>query len=304
MYRSLVKPFRVMRALPILVAINSGVVYAAEPTLATIAKTGKVRIAYRESSVPFSYVSAEGKPIGYTIDLCEKVVASLRTSLKLPKLEVQWLPVAAAERIPTIKGEKADLECGNTTNTPARRADVAFAVPTFIAGIRIMSESAKPIGDMKLLSGRSVVVSHGTTAATLVENASKQPGANIKIVNEKGNAEAMKALEEKRADAWVTDDTILYAHRGATKTPTDWSVSQRRFTVEPLAIMFRKDDPEFAEVVNREVRRLMQSGEINAMYKKWFETPLPGKGFNMDLPINPLLKSFIDNPTSELPVNY
>jgi ABC-type amino acid transport substrate-binding protein len=300
----LFKTFFSVIALPIIATLAVGAASAAEPTLATIAKTGKIRIAYRESSVPFSYVGAEGKPIGYTIDLCEKVVASLRTTLKLPKLEVQWLPVSAPERIPAIKGEKADLECGNTTNTPARRADAAFAVPTFIAGIRIMSDNSNPVPDMKALSGRSVVVSPGTTAATLVEAASKQPGANIKIVNEKGNAEAMKALEEKRAEAWVTDDTILYAHRGAAKTPVQWSVSQRRFTVEPLAIMFRKDDPDFAEAVNREVRRLMQSSEIIAIYKKWFETALPGKGFNMDLPINPLLKSFIDNPTSELPVNY
>jgi ABC-type amino acid transport substrate-binding protein len=304
MFQNLPKPFRVVIVLPILAALSAGGAHAAEPTLTTIAKTGKLRVAYRESSVPFSYVGADGKPVGYTIDLCEKVVASLRTSLKMPKLEVQWLPVSAPERIPSIKGEKVDLECGNTTNTPARRADVAFAVPTFIAGIRIMSDSAKPITEMKLLSGRSVVVSPGTTAATLVENASKQPGANIKIVNEKGNAEAMKALEEKRAEAWVTDDTILYAHRGAAKTPNAWTVSQRRFTVEPLAIMFRKDDPEFADAVNREIRRLMQSGEIIPIYKKWFEAPLPGKGFSMDLPINPLLKSFIDNPTSELPVNY
>jgi glutamate/aspartate transport system substrate-binding protein len=285
-------------------AYGTGHVLAASQTVDKIKESGTIRIAYRESSVPFSYVGPNKAPIGYTIDLCEKVVASLRAALGLKSIDVQWLPVKASERIAVLTEGKADLECGNTTNTPDRRKSVAFAVPTFVAGIRIMGDKKLNLDKVGDLSGRTVAIAPGTTAAKLLEAQNKKYSAGIKVLEVKDHSDAMKALEAGQADAWVTDDIILYSFRAGAKDSVKWAVSRRSMTVEPLAIMFRKDDPVFADLVNKEVRRLMLSGEIQNVYKKWFMSPIPGPGINLDLPMGSLLRSFVEHPVGDMPMNY
>ncbi len=275
-----------------------------QPTLERITQTGAIRLAYRESSVPFSFLAANGKPVGFTIDLCEKVVGAVRTALKLPKLEIQWVAVSAPERLPSLKTGKADLECGNTTNTVSRRAEIAFAVPTFIAGIRILSPNSVNANDLGALDKKTVVASPGTTATALIEKQIKGYGSKITLLPEKDNAQSMAALVAGKAQAWVTDDVLLYAFRAGAAKPADWTVSTRRLTIEPLAIGMRKDDPEFAKVVNGEIRRIMLSGEFEPIYKKWFESKMPEKNINMELPISDLLRSFVRHPTADLPASF
>jgi glutamate/aspartate transport system substrate-binding protein len=286
------------------VAFGAEHALAASKTIDNIKKSGTIRLAYRESSVPFSYLGPNKAPTGYTIDLCEKVVASLRAPLGLKTIDVQWLPVQAPERIAALTAGKADLECGNTTNTPDRRKSVAFAVPTFVAGIRILGDKKLNLEKVGDLSGRTVVIAPGTTAAKLLAEQNEKYSTAIKFLQVKDNSDAMKALEAGQADAWVTDDIILYSFRAGAKDTAKWAVSKRSMTVEPLAIMFRKDDPEFADLVNKEVRRLMLSGEIHNIYKKWFMSPIPGPGFNLDLPMGPLLRAFVEHPVGDLPMNY
>jgi ABC-type amino acid transport substrate-binding protein len=276
----------------------------ASPTIENIKRTGTIRIAHRESSVPFSFIGPDNAAVGYSMDLCGKVVNQIRTSLGIKNLEVKYVPVKAPERIPALVEGKADLECGNTTNTPERRKSVSFSVPMFVAGIRVMSDKQLPVERLGDLAGKRVVVAPGTTAAKLVETQNKNYATNMKVVEVKDNADAMKALEGGQADAWVTDDIILHSFRASSKSAERWVVSRRSLTVEPLAIMMRKDDPAFADVVNKEIRRVMLSGEIQGIYKKWFESPVPGPGFNLNLPMGPLLRAFVENPSTELPVNF
>jgi ABC-type amino acid transport substrate-binding protein len=276
----------------------------AEVTLDRIKTTQTIRIGYREGSVPFSYEVSPGKPAGYTIELCERLVSSLRTALKLQKLDTQFVKLSASQRLPAMTNREVDLECGNTTNTPERRKSVAFSVPMFIAGIRIMSPTTKRVGDLTDLYGKRVVSLAATTSTTLVENQNKRYNAQIVFVPAKDHAESMKILAEGKADAWMTDDVILYANRAAQKAPQDWAVSRTVLTVEPLAVMFRKDEPEFAGLINREMKRIMTSGDIFPIYKKWFETPLPDKNINMAMPMSALMRTFVSFPTEELPPNF
>jgi glutamate/aspartate transport system substrate-binding protein len=265
-------------------------------TLKKIKDTGVITIAHREASIPFSYVDEQKRPLGYAIDICLKVVDAIKSELRLPRLEVKYLAISAAQRLPIIKEGKADLECGNTTNTPDRRKEVGFAIPYYIAGGRVMVRGATAPRDFAELSGRNIT----SNAKSTYEKFS----ARINFVAAKDNEEAFKLLNDGKADAWMTDDVILFVNRAQSAKPSDYSVSAKLLTVEPLAIMFRKGEADTEKVVNREIRRIMQSGEIHSIYKKWFQSAIPPKNIRLDLPMNTLLKSFVDAPTSELPANF
>jgi ABC-type amino acid transport substrate-binding protein len=273
-------------------------------TLKKIKDSGSITIAHREASVPFSYVDEQKRPLGYAIDICLKVVDAIKTELRMPRIEVKYLPISAAQRLPSIKEGKADLECGNTTNTPDRRKEVGFAIPYYIAGGRVMVKGPTPPRDFSELSGRRIVSNAKSTYERLITERNEKFSARITFVAAKDNEESFKLLNDGGADGWMTDDVILFVNRAQAAKPTDYSISAKLLTVEPLAIMFRKDDMQLAEVVNKEVRRIMQSGEIHGIYKKWFQSPIPPKNIKLDLPMNTLLKSFVDAPTSELPANF
>jgi ABC-type amino acid transport substrate-binding protein len=273
-------------------------------TLERIKQSGLITLAFRESSPPFSYIDTNKQPLGFSVELCKRVVESLRTELKLAKLEIKWLPVSAAERIPTIRDNKADIECGNTTNTPDRRKDVGFAIPMFIAGIAVMGPAKAPVADLNAMSGRKVAVPAGSTALKLLTAHNERYNTGITLISPKDNAEAMRLLEASQVDAWMTDDTILFSFRASAKDPNAWTVSGKRFSVEPLALMYRKEDAAFADKVNKEIRRLMLNGEFKTLYARWFTQTIPEKNINLNIEIGPMLRSFISHPTAELPVNY
>jgi glutamate/aspartate transport system substrate-binding protein len=273
-------------------------------TLKKVRESGSITLAHREASLPFSYVDDQKRPLGYALEICLKVVDAIKAELRMPRLEVRYLPVAAAQRISSIKEGKADMECGNTTNTPERRKDVAFTIPYYIAGGKAMVKGGPPPRDISDLSGRKVVSNAKSTYERLVSERNEKFNARVTFVPAKDNDDSFKLLNEGAADAWMTDDVILYVYRAQSSNPQQYAISTKFLTVEPLAIMFRKHDAAFAEVVNREVRRIMQSGEIHGIYKRWFQSPIPPKGIRLDLPMNSLLKSFVDAPTAELPANF
>jgi glutamate/aspartate transport system substrate-binding protein len=273
-------------------------------TIKKIRESGTIVLAHRESSVPFSYVNAQKEPMGYSLDLCAKIVEAVKRDLKLSKLKVTYLQVAAGERLAAIKDGKADIECGNTTNTPARRNDVDFAITTFVAGGRALGVKPFAPADITQFRGTSVAVAQNSTYEKLLKDQNDKYGAGIKVISMKDNAEAFAAVEAGKSQGWISDDTILYATRAQSSQPDRYAISERVLTIEPLALMLRKDDAAFKNLVNAEIRRLMSSGEFTVIYTKWFQSPIPPKSVNLNIPVSRLLKEFMTLPSESLPYGY
>jgi ABC-type amino acid transport substrate-binding protein len=273
-------------------------------TLTRIRQNGFVTIAHRESSVPFSYVNEQTKePIGFTVDICKKIVEAVRQELKLGKLDIKYVMVKPADRLSTIKAGKADLECGNTTNNPDRRKDVNFAIPHYIDGARLMSKGGA-MRDLSSVAGRKVVTIEKGTSEKMITEHNRRFSTRIEILTTKDHKESFERLDKGEADVWMIDGIILASARAQAAKPSDFFISQKLLTIEPLAIMYAKDDDAFGAVVDREIRRLMRGNEFQNIYRKWFQSPVPPKNINLDVQMNSLLKAFIESPTAEMPQNF
>jgi len=273
---------------------------AVAPTLQRVRDTGVITLAHRESSIPFSYLDGNKRPIGYAMDLCHKVVEALRRELKLPSLRVEYLPVSPAQRIPVIVEGKADLECGNTTNTAARRKQAAFTVTHFFAGGRLLVRSDAGIQRLADMRGKTIVANAGSTHAAFL-NKAKEKGVFAGTIVEAKDADAAFAeLNAKRADAYLHDDIVLYALRANSAEPKQWDIVGEFTTVEPLAVMLRRDDPEFKKFVDMTLGRAMVDGEVLPLYKKWFQGPIPPKGVTLGIPLSPLLREQFTFPSDKV----
>lgn len=270
------------------------------PTLQRIRDSGVITLAHRESSIPFSYLDGNKKPIGYAMDLCMKVVEALRRELKLPSLRVEFLPVAPAQRIPAIAEGKADLECGNTTNTAARRKQAAFTMTHFFAGGRLLVRSDSGIQRLADMRGKTIVANAGSTHASFLTKAKEKGVFAGTIVEAKDADAAFAELNAKRADAYLHDDIVLYALRANSAEPKQWDVVGEFTTVEPLAIMLRRNDPEFKKLVDMTIGRAMVDGEVLPLYKKWFQGPIPPKGVTLGIPLSPLLREQFTFPSDKV----
>lgn len=272
----------------------------AAPVLDRVAQSGVVSIGYRDSSPPFSYLDAERRPIGYSIDLCLRIVDALRQSLRRP-LEVRYVPVSSATRMDAVMRGEVDLECGTTTSTAERRQKVAFTVPTYIATTRLLVRSGSGIASIADLAGKTVVTTRGTTAEKLFREADTRRTLRARLVEAKDHAESFAVLQAGQADAFIMDDVLLYSLRAASGAPEKFEVTREALNIEPLAIMFARDDPEFKQLVDREVTRLIVSNEIHRIYRRWFESPIPPKGVNLGLAMSYLLRDSFKAPTDWLP---
>jgi ABC-type amino acid transport substrate-binding protein len=268
-------------------------------TVAELRRRGVIRLGHREAAVPFSYL-VEGRPRGYAIDLCLRLVEGLRKRLDLPNLQVQWVMLQAAERLPAVTSGRVDLECGNTTANAERRKTVAFTTPTFIAGAGVLVRStvagtAGAEATLRELKGRRIVVASGTTGEKIVRRANEAL-FGLELVTVKDNAEAFAALESDRADAWITDDVLLAAYRAQAKEPARYVLLAKRHTVEPLALMHRKGDAAFERAVDAEVSALFRSGQVEQLYQRWFQRPIPPREVNLELPPSRLLREIFRTP--------
>ena len=273
----------------------------ASSTLEKIAETGSIAIGYDVSS-PFSFTEASGKqPVGYTIDICLKVVEAIKRELRQPGLTVNFVQVPTADRIAALKAGKYDLECGSTPNTAEAREQVAFTIPTYIAGARILRSKGTPIEKLVDITGKTVVTTEGTNSERLIRDKKYQLSLQANLVLGKGHRESFALLESGRADAFIMDDIVLSALLAESKTPEKFTLSKELLSIEPLAIMMRRDDPSFKQVVDTEVTRIIVKGEISRIYKKWFESPIPPNQVNLKLPMNYLLWDFFRNPTDFVP---
>lgn len=283
-----------------LVVLTTGMASGQEltGTLKKIKDTGAITLGHRESSIPFSYYDDKQQVVGYAMDLCMKIVDAVKKDLKLQKLDVKLNPVTSATRIPLIANGTVDLECGSTTNNLDRQKQVAFTITHFVTANRFVSKAANKFKTLEDLKGKTIVSTSGTTNIKQVTelNASKNLGMNILAA--KDHAEAFLMVETDRASAFVMDDILLYSLVASAKNPKDYVISADALSVEPYGIMLPKDDPAFKKVVDDAMIGVFKSGEINKIYDKWFTSPIPPKGINLNLPMGAALKKVIANPTS------
>jgi glutamate/aspartate transport system substrate-binding protein len=268
----------------------------ANDTLGKIKSTGTVTMGVRESSGVLSYTLGDGKYTGYHVEICQRVLGDIQKQLGLAKLDIKYQPVTSQNRIPLVQNGTVDIECGSTTNNQARQRDVAFAVTTFIEEVRIAVKANSGINSIKDLNGRNVATTTGTTSVQTLRRHERAGGLDFKEVYGKDHADSFLLLESGRADAFVMDGSLLAGLIARSKNPSDFKIVGEVLSVEPIAIMFRKDDPAFKKAVDDSIIAMMKSGELAKIYDKWFMQPTPPNGVRMNMPMSDALKAAIANP--------
>jgi glutamate/aspartate transport system substrate-binding protein len=268
------------------------------PTLKKIKDNGTITIGHRDSSMPFSYYDDKQQVVGYSIDICMKVVDAIKAELKMPNLQVKLNPVTSATRIPLIANGTIDLECGSTTNNLDRQKQVGFTNTYFVTANRYVAKKSSNIKSIADLKGKTIVSTSGTTNLKWVneENVAKNMG--MSILTAKDHAEAFLMVETGRAAAFFMDDILLYSLVANSKAPADYAVGSEAYTVEPYGAMMTKDDPVFRKLVDDATAKLYKSPEMAALYDKWFLKPVPPKGIALNVPMSAELKKALANPTS------
>lgn len=265
-----------------------------------IRATGTVVLAHRESSVPFSYV-VDGKPVGYALDLCLKLVQAVGKALNLPQVSVKFLQVTPANRIAVIENNTADLECGSTTNNAERREKVAFTVPHYIAGARYLVRADSPLAVLRDFSGRKLVSTQSTTPLKAVTRANNEHMLRITLLEAPDHMRALDMVAAGEADGFVMDDVLLFGLIAGRPDAQAFKVVGKFLTIEPLAIMLSRNDPAFKQLVDDEMKRLIRSQEALSIYQRWFQSPIPPSNRSLNLPMNYLLKDFWKYPTDLVP---
>jgi glutamate/aspartate transport system substrate-binding protein len=267
-------------------------------TLKKIKETGTINIGYRDSSIPFSYLDDNQKPIGFAIDICYKIVDAVKRELKLDKLEVELNPLTSSSRIPLLANGTIDLECGSTTNNSDRLKQVAFAHTHFLTATRFVSKKSSNLGSIEDLKGKTVASTSGTTNIKQLTEANAARNLGINIVPAKEHAESFLMVETDRAVAAVMDDILLASFVAGSKDPDAYVISTDAFSKpEPYGIMLRRDDPAFKKVVDEATSSLYQSPEGQKLYDKWFTQKIPPKGLNLNVPMGAELKKAFARPS-------
>ena len=266
---------------------------ASAQTLKKVTDNNKITVAYREASIPFSYLIGQSKAVGFSVDLTDAIVDDVRKATKKPNLEVAFLPVTSQNRIPLLMNGSVDLECGSTTNNSTRGKDVAFAINHFYTGTRLLTKTNSGVQNYADLAGKTVASTTGTTNALVIRKYNADKNLDMKILLGKDHDDSLLLVEGDRALAFAMDDILLFGLRANSKNPSSLNVVGDSLQVEPYACMMRKDDPEFKAVVDGAITRLMKSGDFSKMYAKWFEAPIAPKGVNLNLPMSQQLKDNI-----------
>src|SRR5436189_1294168 len=266
-------------------------------TLKKIKETGAITLAHRESSVPFSYYDDKQQVVGYAMDLCYRIVDAVKAELKLAKLDAKLNPVTSATRIPLIANGTVDLECGSTTNNLERQKQVGFTITHFVTANRFVSKKSANLKTVDDLKGKTIVSTSGTTNIKQITEIGAQKNLGLNILAAKDHAEAFLMVETDRAAAFVMDDILLYSLVATSKAPGDYVISADPLSVEPYGIMLRRDDAAFKKVVDTAMVGIYKSGEINAIYEKWFLRPIPPKGINLNVPMGASFKKVVASPT-------
>jgi glutamate/aspartate transport system substrate-binding protein len=269
------------------------------PTLANIKNRHVVRLGYRESSPPFSFLDQANRPIGYSLELCEAVVDEIGVEVDDANLRIEYIKVTSDDRIPAVMQNKIDLECGSTTANAERAKQVAFSPLMFVAGTKLMVPKATSVSAVTDLKGRTVVVTKGTTNEQAMHNADKKFSLGLIIVTSPDHEQSYQMLVDGKADAFATDDILLYGLIARHKSQDKFRVTSDYLSYDPYGIMFRKGEPQLAAVVERAFRKLGSNHDLIPLYNKWFVSRLP-TGERLNVAISPQLeeafKSMDDSP--------
>lgn len=268
-------------------------------TLKKVKDTGTITVGHRESSVPFSYLDDKQQPVGYAMDLCMKIVDAVKTELKLPNLKVNLQPVTSSNRIPLLQNGTIDLECGSTTNSVVRQQQVAFGPTYFVVNVTAAVKRSSNINSLADLAGKTVSTTSGTTSVPLLKAYEKTKHADVKEIYGKDHAESFLLMADDRAQAFVMDDILLAGQIANSRNPGDFKIIQESLRQEPYSMMLRKDDPQFKALVDKTIGGVMKSGEIERIYFKWFQSPIPPKGININFPMTPAIREAFKNPNDK-----
>lgn len=262
----------------------------ANDTIAKARASGSITMGVRDSSGALSYTLGEGKYAGFHVELCQRIVGNLEKTVG-KKLEVKYQSVTSQNRIPLVQNGTVDIECGSTTNNATRQKDVAFAVTTFVEEVRTAVKANSGITSISQLNGRNVATTTGTTSVQTLRKNERANGIDFKEIYGKDHADSFLLLESGRADAFVMDGSILAGNIANAKSPADFKIVGEVLSVEPIAIMLRKDDPAFKKLTDDTLKDLMKSGEIAKLYDKWFMQPIPPKGNKVGLAVSDSIKT-------------
>jgi len=264
-------------------------------TLDKAKASGSFTVAYRESSIPFSYLDEKAQPTGFGWEICGRIVEQVKKATGRTDLKIQTQAVTSSNRIPLLQNGTIDIECGSTTNNSDRQKQVAFATNYFYTGTRFLVKSGSAVKSLDDLKGKTVVSTTGTTNFRVVRNLNEEKKLGIELVGAKDHAESALLVQTGRAVAFAMDDILLYGLKASAANPAEFEVVGEAIQVEPYAIMLRKDDPAFKRLVDDTLAGLIKSGEFTKLYAKWFQSPIPPKGINLNAPMSKELQDNLKN---------
>lgn len=267
-------------------------------TLKKIKESGKIVIGVRDASIPFSYLDDKQQYVGYAVELCDKIASAVQKATGLTEMKRVYQPVTSATRIPLMSNGTIDLECGSTTNNIDRQKQVSFAPTTFVTANRLLSKKTSNVSSLNDMKGKVLVSTAGTTNLKQVTELNNSKSLGMTIMTGKDHSDSFLMVETGRAVAFAMDDILLAGLAANSKAPADFTISKEALSVEPYGIMLRREDPEFQKVVDQAIGQVFSSGQINAIYNKWFMSPIPPKNVNLNIPMSDALKMVIAKPTN------
>ena len=285
-------------ALCVALLATGGVFAQGADTLAKAKASGVVTMGVRDSSGALSYTLGDGKYTGYHVEICQRILANLEKAAER-KLEIKYQPVTSQNRIPLVQNGTVDIECGSTTNNATRKKDVAFVNTTFVEEVRIAVKANSGITSIAQLNGKNIATTTGTTSVQTLRKNKRATGVEFKEVFGKDHSDSFLLLESGRADAFVMDGSILAGNIATAKNPADFKIVGEVLSVEPIAIMIRKDDPLFKRLADDTVNNMIKSGEMNKLWTKWFLTAIPPKNTKVGLALSESTKAAWANPNDK-----
>lgn len=275
-------------------------VYAkSEGTLDKVKKYGVIAVGHRESSIPFSYYSQQQAVVGYAHDIAMKIVDAVKQELKLDKLEVKMMPITSQNRITLLQNRTIDFECGSTTNNLERQKQASFSNSFFVVGTRLLTRKNSGIRDFPDLKGKTVVTTAGTTSERILKSMNAEKKMGMSVISVKDHGDAFLMLETQRAQAQMMDDVLLAGERAKAKSPQDFVIVGTPQSYEVYGCMLRRNDPEFKRIMDQTIAQLQKSGEAEVLYKKWFESPIPPLGINLNFPMSDQIKALFERPSDQ-----
>ncbi len=290
-------------ALAVLAAAAGFAFAQANDTIAKVKASGSITMGVRDSSGALSYTLGDGKYAGFHYEVCQRIIANLEKTVG-KKLNITYLPVTSQNRIPLVQNGTVDIECGSTTNNATRQKDVAFALTTYVEEVRIAVKANGGITSIGQLNGKNVATTTGTTSVQLLRKHERATGVDFKEVFGKDHADSFLLLESGRAEAFVMDGQILAGNIATAKNPADFKIVGEVLSVEPIAIMLRKDDPAFKKLADDSIRDMIKTGDLAKTYDKWFVQPIPPKNTRVGLPASDATKAAWANPNDKPVEDY